>query len=65
MERIAQDGFWLTKKPANPKQRTFFTRLTGDEQSLAEFEMVTDQYKENYEQWLAAEKKKLADSEEE
>ena len=65
MERVAQEGKWLTKTPQNERSRMFYTKVTGTEQSLAEFEEVTDKFKTDYEKWLAEERRKDAEKEDE
>lgn len=62
MERIAKEGMWLTKKPTNERCRFFSKRISGvNQEALDAYEEVTDEYKQNYEQWLTDLRKKEAE----
>lgn len=65
MERVAQEGKWLTKTPQNKRSRMFYTKVSGTAESLAELEEVDDKFKTDYEKWLADERKKDIEEEDE
>lgn len=65
MERIAQEGKWLTKTPSNERSRMFYKKVSSPTQEgLDAFEEVTDEYKQFWEHQQAELRKQDAVSDE-